>query len=388
MDIEYIKSLMQNILDKTFSDQNRRVIKTFDNRINFCCPVCLDSTKTAAKKRGNVFFNSLHFECFRCGYKSSFYKLCKQFSIQIDPSKKMEMIEYLNNVVNNNDYKSDLSEVDFNELIDISDLERVLTSGQNILTDFKPIIKDSNVYTYLVERGIKEDMHQNIYQAKHWLNEDRWEPVIALLNRRGNKILGLQTRNLKSGKYRSFKIYNFESLYKWVNNIGEEEIDDVDLTQLLIYNKLSYFFNILNIDFEKTITIFEGYLDSLFYPNSIGVVGVNTDMKILESNNLDIQYFYDNDEAGYLKSEQKIKSGFKIFLWKKLFENIVDKKNAQDPYSLMYRISQVKDLNKLAQLVSDPFKKLDLNNFFSKDIYDIKWLPKKVKPVYKKWVKN
>ena len=297
------------------------------------------------------------------------------------------MIEYLNSVVNNNDYKSDMNEVDFNELIELTDLERVLTSGQNIITDFKPLIKDSTVYTYLVERGIGESMHQNIYQAKHWLSEDRWEPVMVLLNRRGNKILGLQTRNLKSGKFRSFKIYNFETLYKWVHEISGDEID-VDLTQLLIYNKLSYFFNILNIDFEREITIFEGYLDSLFYPNSIGVVGVNTDMKVLESNNLDLRYFYDNDDAGFKKSEQKIKAGYKIFLWKKLFENIVDKKNSADPYSLMYRISQVKDLNKLAQLVQDPFNKLNLPNFFSKDIYDIKWLPKKVKPEYKKWVKN
>ena len=43
----------------------------------------------------------------------------------------------------------------------------------------------------------------------------------------------------------------------------------------------------------------------------------------------------------------------------------------------MNRISQVKDLNKLAELVQDPFRKLGLTKFFSKDIYDLKWLPKK-----------
>ena len=53
--------------------------------------------------------------------------------------------------------------------------------------------------------------------------------------------------------------------------------------------------NILNVDFSEKITVFEGYLDSLFFPNSLGVVGVNTDMRFLENNDLDLQYFYDND---------------------------------------------------------------------------------------------
>jgi hypothetical protein len=106
------------------------------------------------------------------------------------------------------------------------------------------------------------------------------------------------------------------------------------------------------------------------------LVGVNTDYRFLEDNNLDIQYFFDNDEAGYKKSEEKVKEGFSVFLWKKLFEDIVDKKNVEDPFRLLHRISKVKDINKLAELVPDPYKKLNLEDFFSKDVLDIKWIPK------------
>jgi hypothetical protein len=385
MDLTYVKSLVQTILNKAFTAENRRNIISYDNRINFCCPVCGDSARSAAKKRGNLFLDKLFFKCFNCGFNSSLNKLCNQFKIQIDPAKKMEMIEYLSQVVSNSDYKSDMSDINIDELLNLSDLEMLFNSGESILSEFKPLIRGSLVYNYLLERGITESMHKNIYQAKNWLNEDRYEWVMVLLNRKDDKILGIQTRNLKSGKFRSFKIYNFETLYKWINKINEEEIEGVDLNQLLIYNKLSYFFNILNIDFESTITVFEGYLDSLFYPNSVGVVGVNTNMSLLENNNLDVQYFFDNDEAGFLKSEEKIKAGWKIFLWKKLFEEIVDKKKATDPYSLMYRISQVKDLNKLACLVQNPYQKLELDKFFSQDVYDLKWIPKKQK-TYKKWI--
>ena len=172
-----------------------------------------------------------------------------------------------------------------------------------------------------------------------------------------------------------FKIYNYENLLEWIS-IGKDNEQSLDINQLVIYNKLSYYFNILNVDFIDTITVFEGYLDSLFFPNSIGLVGVNTDYRFLEGNELDIQYFFDNDEAGYKKSEEKIKDGWPVFLWKKLFESIVDKKNANDPYALLHRISKVKDINKLATLVENPYKKLDLPFFFSKDVLDIKWIPK------------
>jgi hypothetical protein len=386
MDSQYIKTLIQNILNKSFSDPDRRHINTYDNRFNFCCPVCGDSTRSVHKKRGNLFFNSLFFECFNCGHKSSLNALCKYFSIQLDPSKRLEMIEYLNNAIEHSNYEQDINEVNFGDLIELSDLERIFNSGEIILTDFTPITKGSLVHNYLLERGIHDKLQHDIYQAKNWLNEDRYEWVMIFINRKGNKVLGMQTRNLKSGRYRSFKIYNFEHLYRWVHKINtEDEIEGVDLNQLLIFNKLSYFFNILNIDFGNTITIFEGYLDSLFYPNSVGVVGVNTNMSILESNNLDIQYFYDNDEAGFSKSDEKIKSGFKVFLWNKMFEDIVERKKSEDPYTLMHRISQVKDLNKLSQLVPNPYAKLELINYFSKDIYDIKWIPRKEK---KKWFKN
>jgi hypothetical protein len=33
-------------------------------------------------------------------------------------------------------------------------------------------------------------------------------------------------------------------------------------------------------------------------------------------------------------------------------------------------------MNKLSTLVENPYKKLELDNFFSKDILDIKWIPK------------
>jgi hypothetical protein len=267
-----------------------------------------------------------------------------------------------------------MSDAKFENLVDLSELERVFSSDLTPISDFKPIQVNGGVYKYLLNRGIVPEFHKNIYQAKYWKNEDESEWIIVMLNRRDDKVLGMQVRNLKEGKRRMFKIYNYENLLEWVN-LGKDE-PDIDMNELVVYNKLSYYFNILNVDLSDTITVFEGYIDSLFYPNSIGLVGVNTDFKLIESSGLELRYFFDNDEAGYKKSEEKLKEGYPIFLWKKLFEDIVDKKKSAEPDKLMHRISKVKDMNKLAQLVPDPYKKLKLDDFFSQDEYDLKWIPK------------
>jgi len=374
MDKSYIVNIIQNILNKEFSNTQKRKIVDYNDRVNCACPYCGDSNRNKNAKRGNFYFNRLIYICFNCDKKTTFDKLCKDFNEQLDPDKKLEMIEHLNSVMTYSDYEGDFVDARLENLIDISELERVFSQDLTPISDFKPIQVNGGVYKYLIGRGILPEMHKDIYQAKYWKNEDEHEWIIAMLNRRGDKVLGMQIRNLKEGRKRMFKIYNYENLLEWIS-LGKD-LPEPDMSQLVIYNKLSYYFNILNVNFFEKITVFEGYLDSLFFPNSIGLVGVNTDYRFLENNNLDLQYFFDNDEAGYKKSEEKINSGWSVFLWRKLFQDIVDKKNSDDPWSLMHRISKVKDMNKLSTLVDNPFQKLELNKYFSRDILDIKWIPK------------
>jgi len=375
MDKNYIKDILQKVLNKEFSNSQKRKIADYNDRFNVACPYCGDSHKNNHAKRGNLYINRLIYICFNCDKKTTLDRFCKDFNEQIDPDKKLEMIEHLNSVMTYSDYEGDFVEAKFEDLIDLSELERVFSQDLTPISDFKPIQPNGGVFKYLIGRGIPAEFHKNIYQAKFWKNEDEHEWIIVMLNKREDKVLGLQIRNLKEGKRRMFKIYNYENLLEWIN-IGKDVEYEMDINQLVVYNKLSYYFNILNVDFGEKITVFEGYLDSLFFPNSIGLVGVNTDYRFLENNDLDIQYFFDNDEAGYKKSEEKLKEGYPIFLWRKLFEDIVNRKNANDPYALLHRISKVKDINKLSTLVEDPYKKLELWDYFSKDILDIKWIPK------------
>jgi hypothetical protein len=375
MDKVYIKNIVQKILNKEFANVQKRRINDYTDRLNLACPFCGDSHRNNHAKRGNLYFNRLVFICFNCDKKTTFDRMCKDFNEQIDPDKKLEMIEHLDSIMTYNDYQNEFVDAKFDNLIDISDLEKSIELNLTPFSDFKPIQVNGGIYKYLIGRGIEPDKHKDIYQAKYWKNEDESEWIIVMLNRRGSKLLGMQVRNLKEGRRRMFKIYNYENILEWVN-LAKDEPKQVDINELVIYNKLSYYFNILNVDFDNMITVFEGYLDSLFYPNSIGLVGVNTDFRFLENSGFDLQYFFDNDEAGFKKSEEKLKEGYPIFLWNKLFDDIVTQKKTADPFSLLHRISKVKDINKLCQLTPDAFKKLRLPLFFSKDVLDVKWIPK------------
>jgi len=378
VDKDYIKGIALKIVSKEFSSVNRRKVIDYHDRLNISCPYCGDS-RSEYKKRGNIYLNRLFYVCFNCDKKTTFDRFCKDFDEQIDPDKKLEMIEHLDSVMTYSDYSNDFVDAKFDDLIDLTELERVFSSNLTPISDFKPIKLNGGVYKYLIGRGIPPEYHHNIYQAKYWKNEDQYEWIIVMLNRKGEKVLGIQVRNLKSGKRRMFKIYNYENLLEWVN-IGKEEKIELDMSKIVVYNKLSYYFNILNVDLLDTITVFEGYLDSLFFPNSIGLVGVNTDYKFLETNDLYIRYLFDNDPVGYKKSEEKIKEGYPVFLWRKLFEDIVSKKRVEDPHRLLHRISKVKDINKLSEMVPDAYRKLNLSKYFSQDVLDIRWISKFKKP--------
>ena len=45
MDKTYIINTIQDIVNKKSNNPNRRKIVVYNDRINFCCPICGDSTK-------------------------------------------------------------------------------------------------------------------------------------------------------------------------------------------------------------------------------------------------------------------------------------------------------------------------------------------------------
>jgi len=385
--IDYIRKILKVIVDKEHSNPEKKEVREKSGGgFQIACPYCGDSEKNPKKYRGN--FNSLlWYKCFNdgCEKQSHFTSMCKDFGVKIDGGVKKNLYEYLDyNTSKVDTFQEELSQSGFNNLIDLDDFVTKINNNeyQSSLFNIKQIQKNSLQYHYLLNnRGLTPKYWTNIYQAD-WMITKTWnEKVILYLNRKGNNLIGMQLRNLKDGYKRKFHVYTFEEL----NNISRgPQLSD---GQIMMYNKLSYLYGILQLDFSRPITIFEGYGDALLWPNSIGLSGVNIDASFLENNSLDIRYLYDNDKAGHYKSEVKIKEGTPVFLWNKFFDEIVKEKKMKDPYYHFHKISKIKDLTNLNKIIPSPYKKLHMEEFFSKDLFDLKYIPKttyKKKFKYKK----
>lgn len=380
---DYIKDTIKLIVSKEHSiEEKKEVREKHDGGFQIACPYCGDSNENPKKYRGN-FNKLLWYKCFNdgCEKQTHFTSMCKDFGITLDGGVKKNLYEYLDKNTSKIDtLQEELSKGGFNNLIYLEDFIEKVNSNQykSSLSNVKKIQKNSPQYYYLLNsRGITPNYWKNIYQADWFITRSWSEKVILYLNRRGNNLIGLQLRNLKTGDKRRFHVFTFEEL----NSIVEgPSLSD---GQMMLYNKLSYLYGILEINFSKPITIFEGYGDAILWPNSVGLSGLNIDTSILEKNGLDIRYFYDNDKAGHYKSEMKIKQGISVFLWRKLFDYLVSQKKANDPYYHFHKISKVKDLTNLNKIVPSPYKKLNMEEFFSGDLFDLKYIPKTFKKTNK-----
>ena len=388
LDLDYIKIKLMEVLKKAHADNRKHFIKKYNDRIAAPCPICGDSLKDPKKCRFNIYLdNPLFFKCFNESCRGSILGLFKKFNVDIDLQKKQDMYDYADSHIKFDRKKDTYIPEHLDKLIDIDELSTFFDEHpEHKISNFKQIQVKSAQYQYLkFDRLI--DNFENIYQCDYILTPKWTEKCIVMLNKSGKKLLGMQIRNLKPGDKRLFKVYNFEKLYTILH-----PNEDVDELEMLSYNKISNFYNILNVNWEEPVTIFEGYLDSTFFPNSIAGIGINSldDISFLTMNELDVRFFLDQDNVGVRKSLKFLEQGYKVFLWQKLVEKLIEKK--KDKYIAKKRVLNIKDLNKLVQEMKNPdaYNKLKLYNFFSNDLFDKLYLNPDLypKPEFKKYNKE
>jgi hypothetical protein len=381
--LDFIKTKLQNIVNRVHKTGQKTVIKELTDQIQIACPICGDSQKSASKKRGNLYHDNLFYVCFNCDTKMSFTKLCDTFNEPIDMEERIKLYKYIDE---NTHYKKTddyiLEEMD--KLIDLDEFVNYFNNKKNSwLYDIKPVEKNSRVYQYLKYERLIDDFSQ-IYQGVYRVVREgktvfETRVMISMNMTMGDvkKVLGIQIRNLEKSKDKRFyKIVEFEELYNYIH-----PTDPLDEMEAISYNKLSHFYNILNIDFEKPITIFEGFLDSIFYPNSIGMVGAKNDQDLLkfltESDaDLSLRFFYDNDITGISKATKMLKNGFPVFLWNRLFEKLTER--SKNKSNAKKKLNNIIDLNDLVISSKNPriYEALKLEKFFSIDEFDLLYLDK------------
>lgn len=365
VDLSYIRNVLQELVDEEFPGRNntpKREIIERSNEFAFAAPCCGDSMKNMNKKRGTLYYNSLKYVCYNCGYRGSILSLMKMKNKMIDLDKKMDIVEYVKQSYEQNTFRHqdfDMSELKY--LINYDDI--VSKSNLFKLYDISDITPGSTVHKYLTKRKISEHQYMNIKQAKYRITDKWTEDVMISFNMSRNKVLGFQIRNLNDDRNkRIYKIFSHSEIIETI--YPEIEIDDIEK---IGYNKLSYLYNILNIDWTRYVTVFEGYIDSLFFPNSIGCVGTNTDTSLIKNIDCDLRFFYDYDKTGIKKAKDTI-NNYPVFLWELFFESW--SKKTKEPYkNLNIMRNTIVDLNDVVKKTSK-YRELNMESFFSRDSFD------------------
>lgn len=122
---------------------------------------------------------------------------------------------------------------------------------------------------------------------------------------------------------------------------------------------ISHVFGIGFLDFSLPITIFEGPMDSWFWPNSVGLCSLENKFPFEVDN---IRFWYDWDKAGKEKTSGLLGEGFTVFNWGAFLEENDITKNRKW------------DLNDIVVHLRSTGKKIKrFENYFTNDALDLRY---------------
>lgn len=373
MKTEEIQGFVEIILRKRFHDvlEKQKIDSHSDRKLNFACPFCGDSDKKVGKKRGNLYLDTGAYKCFNDGcmaymtVEEFVAKLSRQFSILLpdfalaDDFKKLKSKRVDNQLVR-------FLTSDTNQLIRITDVVNRFS-----LKRLDQVPETSRSYTYIEGRDLTliDDFGDSMYT-------DYSDNKIYIFNldKRSGKILGFAIRDLDPDAERRYiiKSYTDVSLIFSQRNLPTNLVQDA--------NYLNNYYNILNIDFSKPISMTEGQIDAMFIRNCIATTGVSKAKTLLTElgQKGSLRVIFDKDKAGKTQMMSLIKQGYSVFLWNKAMADL--KKVNFNPHDFA-KISDIKDINDLFSFMHKKDPTLDIEDFnfwiddyFSDSIFDLIYL--------------
>lgn len=339
----------ERILSSRFSDSSKRQPKGHSDRIQMACVYCGDSAKDSRKKRGNIFSASMQYHCFNgdCNVHRSLHDFLNDYHEL--GAFTMEEIAFMKE--RGSSRSLDLRRMKSSQGLEsfYSDEVTTLSVDRSVFVERMRLqeIKGSRIEKYLLGR-MQRDFHRFAFSPK-----DNQLFVFNLTN--DSRIVGLQIKTFrKENPYITWKI----------SRIHEEMgiLKDENVEKLSMMDNLSNMFNIFNVDLNRTVTLFEGPLDSFLFPNAVGLCSAKNSLPF------DIEgarYFYDNDRTGKEWALRRIQSGSPVFLWRKYIHDS----------ELSDFQSSIKDLNDLMLVCrKNNLKPKKLADYFSNSHYDAIWI--------------
>jgi len=295
---EQLVSLLQPILNNRFPGNiGKQRIRVYKDRINFACTYCGDSMHNNYKKRGNFILlgKYAHFyKCHNCGISKRIDQFFSEHKINLN----LSIINYIAKGVEDFSSHTDAIKYDMSLFLDIDSIDKYAIDRQEFIKYFDlKEAKGSSIWPWLINRLQ--------YDAQKFLYNPRLNHLIILNLTHTGKILGIQKRTFKKRESK-YLTYTLTKIYELMKKNPKEIPDEI--------NALSQLFNICLVNYAKSVTLFEGPLDSFLFKNSIANAGAHKKFPL----DLNVRYFYDDDKDGKNKSIEKINNDEEVFLWEKL----------------------------------------------------------------------
>jgi len=254
------------------------------NKYKFNCPFCGET-----KRRGNLYLTNNQYHCYKCNIHKNIIELSDEFGIQIQNQlyeslclslNKTSLFRLSNSVINYLKQKA----ISRSEIKKYYGLIEVYENNRS-LRFIKSNLLDSKINKFLYHEKTK---------------------FIYYLNCIDESVIGFVILNLRNfGKPEQQKTYN-----AIVKNLNDKFSLNLSLVNESI-NNLTKHFNILDIDIDKKIIIFDDIINSLFYNNGIFVTSY---YNIYDVHNP--FYFYANNLHGLSRRLEKKVQHYSVFDWK------------------------------------------------------------------------
>lgn len=270
---------------------------------NFRCPICGDSHKNKAKKRGYFFSqdNELFYKCFNCMPDQAMF--FGTFLKQLDPNlyKQYILERYKQNTDGHVHTKKD---IDWRVQLP---KEEPTLKKQDILkgtTCIEDLPKDHPALQYVKDRMIPEQYWAEIFYAPKFIkwastNSDKFK---------WSKDVKDHPRLIIPWFDSDFEIFTYQA-----RAFGKETPKYYTIN---VKNEIRKYFGINRLNPARRVYVVEGPIDSMFLPNAIAVG--SSALTLFDEKDMDVVYVWDNEprNAEIVKiMEKAILNNKSVVIW-------------------------------------------------------------------------
>ena len=279
------------------------MFKRKNNGFNFRCPFCGDSTRSKTKTRGWIYqeAGSYKYHCFNCNNHSSFKKFLQNIDQTLYTQYKMECLAETKTP----------EQKEHEEFVEKMKPKAYISN--TFLKSLKKISQlphDSNIKKFIVNRKIPNPYHAKLFSCPNFMNftntlipnkftedalkHDETRILIPFIDK-NNKVHAFQGRSLRSN-----------SQVKYITIVIDDDVPVI--------------YGLDTVNFNKTVYVMEGPIDSMFIHNSIATAGGDlvSSLAPLKSSKASMVIVYDNEPRSketIKKLDKAIMNGYSVCIW-------------------------------------------------------------------------